>query len=242
MILCTFAHGTRVNGWLTFTKSLCLPLIIWRALVTARSQVALVGTWLRFMMAVCRVDLFTLTEEGDICIILQIKGYYLLLSSFQIDELLLSSTWQYRKKKVHALCSVDWSSSTALCHVQESESSHAIVVARTELSSSSLNSTCSTVYTHFKEAIQWSDWHTCRWTYLWDNEVECTIVLPLNRGIAGRVETDGPVRPDQWAISRKKSSEIENMRNGIVSNLKLYIVHRVVRFLLLMVGTGYATS
>jgi hypothetical protein len=99
MILCTFAHGTRVNGWLTFTKSLCLPLIIWRALVTARSQVALVGTWLRFMMAVCRVDLFTLTEEGDICIILQIKGYYLLLSSFQIDELLLSSTWQYRKKK-----------------------------------------------------------------------------------------------------------------------------------------------
>jgi hypothetical protein len=51
----------------TFTKSLCLPLIIWRALVTARSQDALVGTWLRLMMVVCRLDLFTCTEQGDIC-------------------------------------------------------------------------------------------------------------------------------------------------------------------------------
>jgi hypothetical protein len=98
------------------------------------------------MMAVCKVDLFTLAEDGDICIKVQINGYYLLL--------IFDVTIEEKKKKMHALCNVDWSSSTALRHVQESESSHAIVVARTELSSSSLNSTCNAVYTHFKEAIR----------------------------------------------------------------------------------------
>lgn len=76
------------NGF-TLTNSLCLPLIIWRALVTARSQDALVGTWLRLMMVVCRLDLFTSTEQGDIC---------------TKHKRLLSSRWQNQDgKNVHLL-------------------------------------------------------------------------------------------------------------------------------------------
>ena len=64
-----FLYGIRAKftKWFTFTNSLSFSLIIWRALVTARSQDALVGTWFRLMMVVCRLDVFTSTEQGDIC-------------------------------------------------------------------------------------------------------------------------------------------------------------------------------